>query len=393
LAATLMAISPTFLATSSTLLSHAPTLCFLVWFFYFAYRTWRDRGWWPALLAGIFFFLAFQVRSTTALLAAGPVGLALAIALLRDWRKQWVKIVILVLLIGATLGVTFYFNYAINGDIFKTNYHAAWGEGRTPFRHPFGFGKGAWHMVHTPAQGIWSIIDNALRLNWWLLGWPVSLLFVFAWLLRRDKRPVEWIGFSTVLLSFFLYFFYFWPGVSDTGPVLYYELSAVLILLTVSGIYAAPRLLQVFMPRETAIKRVALFIVLSALVAFATFHQFQLRALMLTASRVEQLSDALKRNDIPESSVIFTSYYLKSTKEYNNQDSWVVGRPNTSRLLGDKRLFYVNYGRTRNEDFLQRYHPGIPAWVVLWNTKGEPEVTKLEDYQTLLLPDNFPDSR
>ncbi|NLH48374.1 MAG: glycosyltransferase family 39 protein [Myxococcales bacterium] len=393
LAAVLLAISPTFLATSATLLSHSTTLCCLIWFFYFAHRTWKETGWVHALLAGFFFLVCFQVRSATTLLAAGPVGIALAVFLLRDIKRQWLKILLLALLVGLTIGISLYFNYQINGDYFKTNYHAAWGEGRTPFKHPFGFGKGAWHMVHSPAQGFWSAWDNLLRLNWWLLGWPISLLFVIAWLLRRDKKSLEWLGFSTVLLTFFAYYFYFWPGVSDTGPVLYYELLAVLILLTVSGIEAAPRLLLAWMPRQVAARRVMLFIVFSCLAAFFTFHQYNARALHRVAENVAQLEKALEDFGVPDRAVIFTNYYLKNTTDKNYQDSWVVGRPMTSRLLGDKQLFYVNYGRTRDEEFAAKYHPGLPAYVVTWNQSGRPEVVRLEDYQVALFPDNFPDSR
>jgi hypothetical protein len=375
------------------LLSHTGTLCFLVWFYYFAYRTWKEPGLWPAAAAGLCFLLAFQIRSATTILAAGPMGLALAVALLRDWRRQWPKILVLGALIGLTLGASFGLNYAVNGDIFRTNYHAAWGEGKTPFKHPFGFEKGAWHLVHTPTQGLWNLVHNLLRLNWWMLGWPIGLIFVLAWALRRDKTAVERIGLSAVALTFAAYFFYFWPGVADTGPVLYYELLAILIPLTISGIAAAPRLLLAWMPREVGVRRVAMFVLFSTLSAFLTFHQYTVRGLRHVSQNAGQLEAFLERAGVPERSVVFTNYYLKTSTERNYQDSWVVGRPFTSRLLGDKRLFYVNYGRARDEEFLARHHPGTPAYVVTWMGEGSASVTALGDYQVPLLPDNFPDSR
>ncbi|HPQ69648.1 MAG TPA: glycosyltransferase family 39 protein [bacterium] len=399
IAAFLLTISPTFLTTSATLLSHPATMCFLAWFYFFAHRTWKDDRWWDALLAGVFFFLAFQVRSTTALLAAGPAGLALAYVLFRDVKKQWPKIVILAALVVLTLAATFALNYAINGDIFKTNYHAAWGEGRTPFKHPFGFGKGTWHIVHEPTTGLTNMVNNLLRLNWWLLGWPVSLLFVLAWLLKRDKKTIEWIGFSSVVLTFGVYFFYFWPGVSDTGPVLYYELSIILLLLTVSGFESAVRLLMYWMPRAKARRRLALFVVFSCVISFVTFHQYQARALARVGNNVGQFEKVLEQYDVPERAVVFTNYYLKGTKDYNFQDSWVVGRPATSRLLNDRRLYYVNYGRSRDEEFMKKYHPDLPAYVITWLPSpksaedGVAEVVKLAEYTVDFLPDNFPDSR
>lgn len=393
LAALLLTASPTFLATSATLLSHTTTLCFIIWFYYFAHRTWKKNHGLDALAAGLFFLLAFQVRSATTLLVAGPICLALAWALLRDWRRRWPSILILAVMVGLTLGVTFFFNDQVNGSIMKTNYHAAWGEGKTPFKHPFGFGKGAWHMVHTPGLGFWSTVNNLLRVNWWLLGWPISFIFVLAWLLRRDKQAIEWLAFAGLPLTCFAYFFYFWPGISDTGPVLYYELTAALILLSVSGILAAPRLLLAWMPRRTAVSRVALFVGFSIIIAFFSFHQFQVRALNRVADHVGQIDQALLEGGVPEQAVIFTNYYLKNSDEMNWQDSWVVGRPATSRLLGDHRLFYVNYGRDRNRDFMTKYHPDLPAFVVTWSGKGEPEVMALEDYTSPSAPENFPSSR
>lgn len=392
-AAALLAVSPMFLATSATLLSHTSTLCFLVWFFYFAHRTWKDDAWWPALGAGLMFFGAFHARSSTALLVGGPVGLGLAVALFADWRRQWRKIAILAALVVATVGLSFYLNYAINGDIMRTNYHAAWGEGKTPFKHPFGFGKGAWHMVHSPEDGVSNATHNLLRLNWWLFGWPLGLLFVLSWLLGREKTSVERLGFASVVFSFAIYFFYFWPGVAETGPVLYYELAAVLIPLTVRGIALAPGLLLTWMPREIAARRTAMFVVVSCLVAFATFHQFNARALHQVTNNVGELDRALTQYGVPDEAVVFTNYYLKGGRDWNHQDSWVVGRPYTSRLLGDKRLFYVNYGKERNEQFLAKYHPGGPAYVVSWTQGGTPEVMTLDEYPVLSLPDNFPDSR
>jgi len=167
----------------------------------------------------------------------------------------------------------------------------------------------------------------------------------------------------------------------------------VLIPLTVSGLIAAPRLLLAWMPRAAGARRAALFAALSTLAAFATFHQFNVRGLHSVVGRVGQLDEILERADVPPSAVIFTNYYLKVAGEKNFQDSWVVGRPSTSRLLGDKRLFYVNYGRTRDEQFLAKYHPGVPAFVVSWSDDGAPGVMRLEDYQVAAMPDNLPDSR
>jgi hypothetical protein len=75
---------------------------------------------------------------------------------------------ILTVMIGLTLGVSFFFNDQVNDSIMKTQLPRGLGRGENAVPHPFGFGKGAWHMVHTPALGFWSTVNNLWRVNWWL---------------------------------------------------------------------------------------------------------------------------------------------------------------------------------------------------------------------------------
>ncbi|MCB1155488.1 glycosyltransferase family 39 protein, partial [bacterium] len=238
LAGALVLLSPMFLTMSATLLSHPACLLFLTWFGYFMVRTLRGGRLWEALACGLCFGAAFHIRSATAILVAGPAAFVLAARMLFDWRrddgaklprpslaigKNILPVLALALSVGGLLALYLAFNYWVNGSLTRTNYHAAW-QGNTPFTAPFGFFKGAWNIVHTPDQGWTNLFNNLLKLNIWSLGWPISFLPVLAWLAIRGKRTWEWLIFAPIPLTFAAYLFYFWPGISDTGPVLYYEL-------------------------------------------------------------------------------------------------------------------------------------------------------------------------
>ena len=109
------------------------------------------------------------------------------------------------------------------GGALVTGYHA--------FHKP-GEGAGSLFGAHNLAQQAMSLASHLLRLNFWLLGWPLSLAFcVFA---RRAPRvALLWAMIAAAcayrLLS---------PkvGVAGTGPQYLFEVVPLLCLLTADGI-------------------------------------------------------------------------------------------------------------------------------------------------------------
>ncbi|MCZ7585686.1 MAG: hypothetical protein M5R36_21455 [Deltaproteobacteria bacterium] len=186
-------------------------------------------------------------------------------------------------ILGGAIGLYLFINWALNGSPFLTNYHAVW-IGNTPHETPFGFGRGFWNIYHTPEAGLKNMGNNFLRLNVWLLGWPVGFLFVAVRMIRRGSTAADWILFSSLVLSFAMYFFFFWPGISETGPVLYYELVVPLILLTARGLFAAIEWMAVAVDRERAVRRVGTFVAIAVFLAAISTTQTYLRALKKPSS-------------------------------------------------------------------------------------------------------------
>jgi dolichyl-phosphate-mannose-protein mannosyltransferase len=385
-AAGLVTISPMFIYTSATLLSHTNTMFFLAWFGYFAVKTVREKNLLYPILCGLAFGAAFHIRGATTMLIAIPAALVLAFIMLRHPKQNLLKIVLLGATVGGTVGSYLALNWYVNGDPFYTNYHAAW-MGKTRFDSPFGFGKGAWRIVHSPSQGFVNGINNLVKLNGWLFGWPVGFLFVGIWAARKGRKWVDGLLILPVVVTFVAYFFYFWPGISDTGPVLYFELLLPVALLTAKGMEAAPGWLSRWMPESQAVLRTTIFILISTVIGFATFDFFTGAALAKLPDRVSEPYDEMMINPTKKT-LIFVDYYFKET----GQQSWVAGRTNTHPDLGDNVLYALNYGRDKNEKYHQTYLPEYEAYVFYYKN-NEAVIVPLADYEVRNLLKNYPDSR
>jgi hypothetical protein len=339
-----------------------------------------------ALLCGLAFGGAFHIRGATTMLVGMPAALTLAFFMLKSPVKNLKKIVALGVTVGLSVGFMLYLNWAVNGDITHTNYHAAW-IGKTQFDSPFGFGKGAWRIIHTPAQGFLNLVNNFVRLNAWTFGWPIGFLFVIVWAIRKGKKWVDALLALPIVLTFTGYFFYFWPGISDTGPVLYFELLLPITLLTACGIQKTPALLSRWMSSEKATSRTVLFIATSVLFALMTFHFYNARAL---AKLPDIIAEPYQHVAVPEGekAVVFSDYYFKET----GQGSWIAGRKNTHPALGDKVIYVLDYGKKKNEAFLKKYYPDYKGYVFHFKY-GIPKFMPLNEYDVQNYLKNYPDSR
>ena len=98
---------------------------------------------------------------------------------------------------------------------------------------------------HNPVWGLKDFIAEFFRLNIVLFGFVFSLLFVIIqFFYTKDRKDYFLIS---IIMSFSVaYFFYYSPGVSDLGPVYYYELIIRLIILTARGIKSSIQLISRF---------------------------------------------------------------------------------------------------------------------------------------------------
>lgn len=396
--ALLICVSPSFLFTSSTLLSHTNTLLFLTWFGYFAVKTVREDKWFYPILCGLCFGAAFNIRGASTLLIALPAALTLAAILLIQFfiavftksKKGITNTLKKILLLGVTVlgsvGFFLFINWYINGDPFYSNYHAAW-LGKTKFDSPFGFGKGAWRIIHTPTQGLLNMVNNFFKLNAWVFGWPIGFIFVLIWAIRKGRKAVDFLLLLPIFITFAAYVFYFWPGISDTGPVLYFELLLPIALLSARGIEKLPGILKRFSDEKGAVLKTILFVGSSIIVAFVSFHFYNAKAL---AKIHDVVSEPYKHINIPtgQKAVVFTDFYLQET----GQKSWVAGRKNTHPDLGDDVIYVLDYGKEKDEEFLEKYYPGYQGYLFRFK-HGLPKFMPLAEYEEKNYWNNYPDAR
>ncbi|HSZ82286.1 MAG TPA: hypothetical protein VLA14_08390, partial [Polyangia bacterium] len=164
-----------------------------------------------ALPVGLMFVRAIERRETprpAAGLGAFAAGFLPAAALLPLWNWRF-------------LGAPWRLGYAEAHD------------------YAFGFGVhplGGITYVHTPIQALGNLMVGLLRLDLWLLGWPLSLLLVVVGLrsdvTSRHDRGLRLIVPTYVALGLLLAS----SGVYDVGPAYFISLAPVLIALGARGL-------------------------------------------------------------------------------------------------------------------------------------------------------------
>lgn len=325
--ALLAAGSPFLLGISSTLLSHATCLALLAAFLWAGLLATRPGSYWGwGLAAALLFGLAVLDRPFSAVAVGAPLT---GLLLVRWWRSGRRRSLAAAYGAGglAMLALQLWLDWRMNGHPLYTGYVAYWLP-REGWRSPFGFGTFPWGIVHTPAIALGNLWHGLVRLNAWLLGWPVSLVAVAAgaaWLGRRRGTP--WL-LAAGLFSPAAYTFYFWPGIADVGPVLLGETMAALLPLAGAGIGAAPRRIRPF---------AAGFAAASLLLAAAAFHRPQVVQLRATAANARAPFAEVVR-EIPGRAVVLVP------PRAGVQRCWVAGRPNPWPDLRDRVIFLADPG-------------------------------------------------
>ncbi len=336
LAGLLALVSPTYLATSATLLSHSSVLLFIALAALgcvIGVESDRDGG---ALLAGVAGGIAFHMRPlTAALLLLPPVLVLIGHCRRLGLRAGLRRLACLLLPSGLAVAGMLYLNQVMNGSPFLTNYDVKWAREATE-NHILGFGVYPWEIHHTFRSALRNLVMNLIKVDLWLFGWPVSLIFVLYWAASPGKRSWDLAWAAAIVLSFAAYFFYFWPGVSDTGPVLYFELLLPFALLSARGMLAAVR--------RHSLGGVMRFVLASTLVAWATFHQVQARTLRRVAWEADEPYRLMEERGVHHA-VVFMDYYIKPFCS----KSWVAGRRNPTPVLRDDRLYVLDLNLCREK--------------------------------------------
>jgi hypothetical protein len=156
----------------------------------------------------------------------------------RNLRSAWPAFAGAALTGAIALGLFLAFNYGVSGNWQESGYKI-WSDkvGRIG-----GFGTGMmWGRRHSPMQGLSQIVTAVVRMNTWLFGWPLSLLFASLALLKpwRSRAALGLALFSGLQLG--CYFFLAFGSVHDFGGayhVWHVPWMACLVALLVKGLRA-----------------------------------------------------------------------------------------------------------------------------------------------------------
>jgi hypothetical protein len=266
---------------------------------------------------------------------------------------------LIVLGIAPFLAGTFAYNNLVTGNalVFPFNYY-------DPAEN-MGFGPSG----HTPFMGLLNLSTNVGRLNSYLFGFPVSLLFVVVLaFLKRNRGDLLNLAIIGGIVA--LQFFYYSPGVDHVGPVYYYESIIPLILLSARGIGGVHDALR---ERYAHMQRlIPIFLLISVVVAWITFLPERLIYLhRLTVATVEPY-DRLREAGVTNALVLVQSL---------PRPGWVFGYRNPDPNFTDDIIFCRYLDQPTNLRVIS--HFPTRAVYLLWYDKssGQSRVEPVSGWQ------------
>ncbi len=358
LAAALLLCSPQFLLTGATLLSQVTMLFLAVLTLLLFVKGWAAHSGQLLFAAGSVWALGFHVRGMDTVYLGIPLSALVAYRLWRGRPRPWRST--LLLAAGVCWPILAYLatNWLVNGGPLTTNYNPLWKDDASGAQLAFGFGQYPWGLVHTPVKGWQHAAVNFIRCNIWLLGWPISWLPLLFWLWRcRPRGGVSGAMAALVPVMFAGYFFYFWPGNNETGPIFYH-------LLLIPAATAGARGVQAVIERARSPRAARFWAGTLAGMALAG-ASVQLPVQVMTVAAVTAKIDApyrlMERKRLTKA-LVFAPMLAYATPE-GEIDSPVLGLRNNSPTFNDDVIIVRQRGP---EDWdLLRYYPvrtGYHLW-------------------------------
>jgi len=352
LALPMLLLSPYFVFSSATLLAHSTMAVLLMTFVYAALRAHESPGalrWW--LLAGAALGWAALTRPFSAPAFAAPwLGwLALRLWTARSPRALMGAGASVLIMIGAGLLLLAY-QQALSGSPFESGYQTY-----SRIRNWGLVGKAV--TAPPPLPSIHELGHTLARFNFWLFGWPVSLLFV-GFFQRLAGGARLFASCAGVLL---VYTGISAATISSAGPAHYAELAAPLVLLSASGF---ARLLELSRrpgapagaPAFTA--SFPLVATLCALVTFLPVYGGSLRASADLVNAPYELVTA----EAQEPALVFVQSLPGTVLP---PFSWAYYRRNNRPDLSDRVLFVNFLDPERNKELMRAFPDRVPYVIAM----------------------------
>jgi hypothetical protein len=208
-----------------------------------------------------------------------------------------------------------------------------------------------------------SVGGALVRQNFWLFGWPLSLIFIpFA---RPRTRRIAFWGLITAAYVYRLII----PKtvVSTLGPVYMTEIIPLLALASANGMV---RLRNKFIRSDIGSQQLISAVVIAAcVVAAVTFVPIQMREIGIS-SDIRQTANKLIEKNTQGKVLVFANKMVYPLYGH----SWSAFPPNPSPDLDDKVIFVRQMvgaeGAERNMEFWKRRFPDRSAWLFHAGSKG-----------------------
>ncbi len=352
----LMMLSPYVLFMSGTLLSHSSALVWVSLMFW-AYVVWRqEERWLFALISGLAWSAYFLNRTYSALLLAIPFGVDSLIMLTRRWRQREEWIGCISFAGSACVGIVLYliYNHLSTGHATTATYL---------FYEPsenLGFGpRRTQGMVvhHSLEVGLQVLKENLLLLDRWLYGLPSLLpLSLLLGLIGWSKR---WslLLFAAVSMIPLGYVYFWFPGVRDVGPVYYYDMIGLLLLLPAFGVSR----LWDWAAKQPRI-RIGVSVALLLLIASSAGRFSWLEAQRLRSHLQVQVDVRRTLQELPKNSIVFFHGFPRN--------EWRTIKLNPKGMNSDPLLFADSAERTQA---LAASFPDRKAFILRFESRDELE--------------------
>ncbi len=377
LALLLFVLSPFFILTSGTDLSQpavaAGILAAVVAAVRYCERP-HPRWLWLCGAAGGFAFLARQL-TTLGLLT--PFVIYLLLRLWKERRTHPFAGRAAALLVPFLVAAATYLalNWATTGDPLQPGYdvfvRAKGVEGRT-----LGFGVDYTPIggagVHTVSRGVADGYLNLIRLNTWMLGWPLSLLLVFC------ARPNLWtrLTLAAVGLQLALYIGFFNPGLCLTGPTYYYEANCLLLVLAADGLVRLARWYRELPAAQAAPRAAGALLATIAFVNLVMFSPTYVRSLYYMTEGTSMLSRTVGEAGLRQA-VVFVKNVQPQWKRSDLYKSFVF-HARTNASFDDEVIFLNDLGPEKNREALRKHFPARSGFRYGVEGDWKPQLTPLE---------------
>jgi hypothetical protein len=362
LAVLLLLLSPHFVFMGATELSYPTSTCMMMLGLLSLLKIRHNTSiMWP-LLAGSIWAFELIVRPLPGCLFLPIIGLSIVAFTPGLSSIQKVKSVLVgAVPIGLAIGFLFWVNQSLTGNAIQSGYHMAVSTpGKTQAAGRFSLGL----FNYTQGRMSASFGGALLRQNFWLFGWPLSLIFV------AFCRPVKhrFLFFGLIAAVYAYRFVAPKTVISTLGPVYVTEAVPLLALATASGMVQLRKWLgNTNIPRGGQI--VPSLALASFVVAALCFLPIEMLSIKRSANiRLSILS--LVDQSIDGKAIVFANHMVPPWID----STWAPFPPNPSPDL-DGRVIFVRHfpgkdGAMKNFSFWQRRFPGRSAWLLHFSSGG-----------------------